>query len=124
MNAPAASGADFEDAAREAALAWLALIDDAEYGESWERAASAFRCGISRVEWISAIRSTRAPLGKVRSRSFARAAYETRLPGVPDGEYVVIRYRTAFEHKAEAVETVTPMLDRDGLWRVSGYFIR
>ena len=35
-----------------------------------------------------------------------------------------IRYRTAFEHKAEAVETVTPMLDRDGLWRVSGYFIR
>lgn len=124
MKTPAASGADFEDAARDAALAWLALIDDAEFAVSWERAASVFTRRVSRGEWIRTIRSTRAPLGKVRSRSFSRAVYETRLPGVPDGEYIVIRYRTAFEHKAEAVETVTPMLDRDGLWRVSGYFVR
>jgi hypothetical protein len=29
-----------------------------------------------------------------------------------------------FENKAAAVETVTPMADPDGAWRVSGYFIR
>jgi hypothetical protein len=28
------------------------------------------------------------------------------------------------ENKAAAVETVTPMLDADGVWRVSGYFVR
>jgi Protein of unknown function (DUF4019) len=36
----------------------------------------------------------------------------------------VIQFDTAFENKASAVETVTPMLDTDGVWRVSGYFIR
>ena len=35
------------------------------------------------------------------------------------------RYRdTRFANKAEAVETLTPMLDADGKRRVSGYFIR
>jgi len=45
-------------------------------------------------------------------------------PGAPDGEYVVIQYDSSFENKTEAVETVTPMLDPDGVWRVSGYYIR
>ncbi|HWN92533.1 MAG TPA: DUF4019 domain-containing protein, partial [Verrucomicrobiae bacterium] len=46
------------------------------------------------------------------------------LPGAPDGEYVVIQYETAFENKASAVETITPMLDKDGSWRISGYYIK
>jgi hypothetical protein len=45
------------------------------------------------------------------------------LPGAPDGEYVVIQYATRFEHKPSIIETVTPMLDKDGSWKVSGYFI-
>ena len=48
----------------------------------------------------------------------------TELPGAPDGEYVVFQFSTAFEHKRAAVETVTPMMDADGQWRVSGYFVR
>ncbi len=46
------------------------------------------------------------------------------LPGAPDGNYVVIQFKTTFEHKAQAVETVTPMLENDGVWRVTGYFIK
>ena len=52
------------------------------------------------------------------------AAYVKTLPNAPDGEYVVIQYDTNFEHKQGAVETVVPMLDKDGKWRVSGYFIK
>ncbi len=48
----------------------------------------------------------------------------TSLPGAPDGEYVVISYETSFTNKKSAIETVTPMLDKDGKWRVSGYFIK
>ncbi len=48
----------------------------------------------------------------------------TSLPGAPDGEYVVIQIQTSFENKKSAVETITPMLDKDGRWRVSGYQIR
>lgn len=46
------------------------------------------------------------------------------LSGAPDGRYVVIQYETAFERKKSAVETITPMVDPDGAWRVSGYYIR
>jgi hypothetical protein len=45
-------------------------------------------------------------------------------PGGPDGTYVVIRFETVFEKKSAAVETVTPMRDPDGVFRVSGYYIR
>jgi len=46
------------------------------------------------------------------------------MPGAPDGEYVVIQYETEFEKKASAVETVTPERDKNGTWRVSGYYIK
>jgi hypothetical protein len=36
----------------------------------------------------------------------------------------VIKYDTQFEHKESAIETVTPVLDKDGSWKVSGYFIK
>jgi hypothetical protein len=51
-------------------------------------------------------------------------ALSQSLPGAPDGEYVVIQFATSFENKKSAIETVTPMLDSDGEWRVSGYFIK
>ena len=37
---------------------------------------------------------------------------------------MIIQFATSFEHKKEAVETITPMLDADGSWRVAGYFIK
>lgn len=49
---------------------------------------------------------------------------KTSLPGAPDGEYVVIEFESSFEHKKSAIETVTPMNDKDGKWRVSGYYIK
>ena len=50
--------------------------------------------------------------------------YKTSVPGAPDGEYVVIQFQTIFEHKASAIETVTPSKEKDGAWRVSGYYIK
>ncbi len=50
--------------------------------------------------------------------------YQTSLPGAPDGKYVVIQFKTSFENKKSATETITPMMDNDGKWRVSGYFIK
>jgi hypothetical protein len=50
--------------------------------------------------------------------------YATELPGAPDGEYVVIEYESSFEKKRNSTETVVPMKDPDGGWRVSGYFVK
>ena len=70
------------------------------------------------------VRAARGPLGKVASRKLKSAQYKTSLPGAPDSKYVVIQYDTSFENKRSAVETIVPTLDKDGQWRVSGYFIR
>lgn len=110
--------------AKDAARGWLALTDAAKYGPSWDEAASPFKAAIARADWERAVKGIRAPLGAVKSRKVKAATFSRTLPGAPDGQYVVIQFDTQFEHKAAAVETVTPMLEKDGSWRVSGYFIR
>ena len=60
----------------------------------------------------------------MQSRKLRSATFTKTLPGALDGQYVVIQYATSFEHRAAAIETVTPMLDKDGKWHVSGYYIK
>ncbi|NMQ19556.1 DUF4019 domain-containing protein [Candidatus Competibacter phosphatis] len=110
--------------ARKSANSWLALVDAAQYGQSWDEAATLFKSAVTKQEWMKAVQSTRAPLGALKSRTFKTATFTRSLPGAPDGEYVVIQFDTRFENKAAAVETVTPMRQKDGAWKVSGYYIR
>ncbi len=116
--------ADAEQAAVTAARDWLALVDGGKHSESWEQAADYFKSAMSRDQWVQTMAAGRVPLGAVLSREVKSTKYTTSLPGAPDGEYVVIEFESSFENKAKAVETVTPMLGKDGAWRVSGYFIR
>jgi hypothetical protein len=96
------------------------VLDAADYGATWDAAAALLRNAVPRAGWERAARGTRGALGAVQQREVAGAQFTRTLPGAPDGEYVVIQYRTRFEHKAAAVETVTPMRDADGQWRVLG----
>lgn len=113
-----------EDQAVKIAEEWLALVDRGEYEESWREAASLFRSSVTVEQWQQALDGARKPLGELESRTLEGAEYATSLPGAPDGEYVVIQFDTSFEHKESAVETITPMKDTDGIWRVGGYFIK
>ncbi len=110
--------------ATTAAEHWLALIDTGRYDESWEQAASYFKKAIPHKQWVDSLQGVRQPLGSVLSRVMRQIRYTTTLPGAPDGEYVVIEYDTVFERKKQAIELITPMLDIDGQWRVSGYYIK
>jgi hypothetical protein len=113
-----------EVAAQSAALAWLSLVDAGNYAQSWSSAASWFRQKVSASQWQTAAASARAPLGALKSRTLQSATPKSALPGAPDGRYVVIEFAASFEHKARAIETVTPMMDADGKWHVSGYYIK
>jgi len=113
-----------EKAAEDSASKWLGLVDAGDYAVSWDQAAQFFKNAVSKEDWKDKIKAVRGPLGKINSRKLKSATYKTTLPGAPDGQYVVIQYDSSFEHKTSAVETVTPMMDKDGQWRVSGYFIR
>ena len=113
-----------EKAAVESADAWLELVDGEKYADSWTEAAEYFKSVVDKDKWEQTIRAVRKPLGKTISRKLKSQRHVTSLPGAPDGEYVVIQYETSFENKKSAIETITPMLDKDNKWRVSGYYIK
>jgi len=120
-----ARGSDHpEAAAQSAAVTWLALIDAGNYSASWNAASSLFRQHVSQSQWQTAAAGARAPFGVLKSRKLQSATYTRTLPGAPDGEYVVVIFASSFDNKASAIETVTSMMDADGTWRVSGYYIR
>jgi hypothetical protein len=113
-----------EQAAEKAALAWLATVDAGQYGESWDQAAELFRKALTRPQWVEAVQKARAPLGKMISRKLRSVDYTRKTSEPSPGEYVVIEYDTDFANRNGAIERVTPMKDKDGVWRVSGYYIR
>ncbi len=113
-----------ERKAVEAAEPWLALADKGEYAQCWETAAGYLMDQDGRREFIQKIGETRKPQGRVISRQLESKRYTTTLPDAPNGQYVVLQYKTSFEHHKSARETVTTILDKDRKWRVSGYYIR
>ena len=113
-----------EELATRRAEAWLALVDQGKYEESWTEAARLFKSAVTKEKWKDALAAARPPLGKLLSRKLKSRQQTKTLAGAPDGEYLVIQYDSSFESKKEATETITPMLDPDGIWRVSGYFIK
>ena len=113
-----------EKSAIASAEKWLNFVDDGKYIQSWQESSDYFKQAIKQDQWKQAVQSVRRPLGKLVSRKLMSTLYTTSLPGAPDGEYVVIQFNTSFENKISGIETVTPKMDKDGMWRVSGYYIK
>ena len=112
------------DAAAAIAQQWVGEVDHAQYAASWDDAAQVFRQAISKPNWEQAVTAARAPFGALEKRELVSASYAEQLPGSPPGKYVVIQYRAHFVGGKTATETVTPMKDADGSWRVAGYYIK
>ena len=71
---------DKEAAAVEAAKAWLALIDNGNYGDSWEAAAAYFKGAITKEYWQQTLTAFREPLGALISRKVRSKTYTRSLP--------------------------------------------
>ncbi len=115
--------ADDEADAQEAVEAWLAVHDAGRYEETWDMAAQFVKGQLSREQWKKRMSAALAPLGKVESRVLHAANPASELPGMPDGKYVVFEYKTEFENKKSAIETIIPMVE-DGQWKVMTYRVR
>jgi hypothetical protein len=111
-------------AAASAARGWLSLIDNGNYARSWKEASAYFQGAIDEEGWKASLTGVRKPLGRLISRKLQTAKNVTVLPGAPDGQYVVMQFKTLFGNKKTAIETVTFMLDKDEKWRAAGYFIK
>ena len=108
----------------ETARIWLKLVDDRRYNVSWQTAAPVFKAAVTADQWEKSIAEVRKPLGALIERHLFHDKLTTTLPGMPDGEYLVLRFVTKYQHKQGSVETVTVMKDDNDTWRVAGYFIK
>ena len=106
-----------------AAKEWLTIVDSGNYTKSWHKADAFFQATLSENKWDTALKGIRAPLGKVISRAEVSSKQLSSLPGIPDGEYLIIQYKTTFENKKSAQETLT-LSKSSGQWLAVGYFIK
>jgi len=113
-----------EAQAQNAAEAWLALVDAGKYGESWDEASKAFKAAVSRTAWIKQVTAARRPLGKLISRKLTKSNLVKDPPKSPPGDYAGLQYQSSFQNLKSAVETIVPMQDKDGKWRVTGYIVK
>lgn len=111
--APTAAQPTPDDRARQ----WLTLVDDSNYADSTRQMGQQ-----AKKAETDTIPRQREPLGAVANRNLKDVKLTNSNPGMPSGQYVVVRYDSSFAHKASAVETVTLAMNK-GAWAVVGYRI-
>jgi len=98
-----------------AARAFLSLIEQKRWEDSYAATGTAFRKLNTLAVWTQVSEGVHARYGAAVSRTLLS---QQNLPAPPAG-YEVVKFRTVYANKQQAVETVT--LDReDGKWVVVG----
>ncbi len=82
------------------------------------------KSSVTRAKWVSGLRDIRKPYGKLASRKPAKFARTHELPDAPPADYAIVEFDSRFANGKTAVEQLVWMLESDGVWRVSGYYIR
>jgi hypothetical protein len=125
--APAATAQDTDDAV-EAAGTWLALVDAEEFQASWEASGDMLKEQVTSAQWFEALSGVQMQLASyagstvdLSQRAVVMAQRLEDIPQLPEGEYVMVRYRTTQDDN-DFVEVVTLRQDPDA-WRVVGYFV-
>ncbi|HEX5412209.1 MAG TPA: DUF4019 domain-containing protein [Terriglobia bacterium] len=104
-------------------MKWLALLDEGDYGKSWELSAKPFQSSVSKAGWIVGMTKARRFYGRVLSRKFETSTYAANPPGFAPGEYEILRFAVSFRAQGAATEVVSMELQDDGKWLVAGYHI-
>ncbi|HEX7070110.1 MAG TPA: DUF4019 domain-containing protein [Rhodothermales bacterium] len=113
-----------DSASGAAATAWIALVDSADYVSSWDEAAPDFKANVSQQQWSQAAAQVRGALGTLQERTLARAERIAQIPGLPDGDYLLVEYVSRFAQMPRAIETHVMAFGEDATWRTIGYFVR
>jgi len=113
-----------DDHDTSAMTGWLEKVHQNKAGEAWTMASEYLRQNLSSEKFVEMIAKARQPLGSVMTRRLSSAKRMESPPGAPDGLYLVSEFDSSFTNKKDAKEFVTLYKEKDGHWRICGYFIR
>ncbi|MEP2103392.1 MAG: DUF4019 domain-containing protein [Parasphingorhabdus sp.] len=102
----------------QSARQWLALVDEFKWLDSWNATGQSFKELNTSAAWASTAEGIQPALGAVLSRT---ASSQEAIPAPPHG-YEMVKFRTSFENKPNATETLT-LVREDSSWKVVGYWI-
>ena len=108
---------------RNTATDWLALLDAHAYKQAFSEEVPRVKSGTHEEDFVRFMESRRASLGNAKERAFIQVVSTHTMGSAPDGNYMVIVFKTKFERKAVCYERVT-LSTETGRWQVSGYQIR
>jgi len=108
----------------------IQLVDQGKTGELWDGAAPAAKKRVARADFMAQISKLRGPLGMPLQRTWVAINRQVVADSDADlaGQYVSVEYETRFTNtaanRASMRELVSFHMDRDGIWRFSGYVLR
>ena len=103
---------------------WLTLVDRGDAEASHAKAGECFRAAMPVATWARGLAKERGSRGALLQRTSVSTTFDPKVAGMPSGDFALLLYRTSFAQQATASETVTLEREKDGAWRVVGYFIR
>ena len=107
-----------DQAAREAALQWLIVLDAGKYRDAAQMMSQEIR---EQRDWRSYFAKHRAPLGPANKRHFVEVKDRATVPGaVGVRSYAVLRFKTSFERGSVAIEEMV-MAKMGCCWEVFEY---
>jgi hypothetical protein len=106
----------------------IQMVDQNKSGELWDGAAPAAKKRVARADFIDQVAKARNAMGTPQQRTWVAVNRQVVNDADPDlgGQYVSVEYESRFAGKPDAVvrELVSFHLDRDRVWRFSGYVLR
>lgn len=109
-----------------ASLQAIQLIDQNRAAELWDGATPAARKRLGRAEFVNQLTQQRGPLGTPQQRTWVTINRQMVNDADAElaGQYLSVEYETRFAAAASKRELVSFHLERDGVWRFSGYFLK
>ena len=111
------------EAAADAGLLWLRLVDRGEFEEAWAIGSATLQGSATPQRLEAMINGGRKPFRPLGARALVGFSQLNNPPNAAPGDYVMLQYRTEVSGDRTIIETVVPRQDGDA-WRVAAYFIQ
>jgi hypothetical protein len=106
LTIPAGAESYSKDQLREEAIIYLELLDQGRFAEAWQVMLPIFQALEPRVQWHNRQQAIRAAYGALEFREFFLIEYRDHYILSPDGEYIIVQFKSSFQHKAATTETI------------------
>ena len=105
---------------KKAVYDWLALLEEKQYGRSWEATSTVFKQSTQRQDWVVRVQGFRSSLGSLVSRTPMLMQYagseETR-------QTCTVTFFTQYENRTFQRESILLVFEEEN-WLVAGYYVK